>query len=170
MSGVLGGRVAVLTTLLELYNDLADPCQSGNGGTQGSDGLTLMPATYTDSVRELERLLKLMREDRGLSLIQTSQGKVSVRKLHWHVSEWFIRCTTANRWVTEPARTRSGKKTTRRVRAIVTVRNPAVDERLVDAGVRWLAENWGLDSEPMLPTAVVESRKQVAGLALEEAA
>lgn len=160
-------REEVIRDLLGLWRDCCDPMQSGNGGTSG-EGWLRMPGSYTDSFRELERLLKSMRDDRTRSLIVLASGeKVSVRKLGWHVSERFIRSTTKNGWQTIRRRNVKGKMVTERVRAIVTVVHPDVREDLVTAGIRWLATEWSLPHEPFLPKQVVDARSQVAGHVLE---
>lgn len=155
-------RRDVIVHLLERLNELVDPVRAGNG--DGQTGLLLMPATYTPSVRELERLLVVMRLDRSESLLLLGNGrKASVRACWWHLNERYLRATTRTCWRCPKCSTESHvERHTHRdrrgklcaypgKRVLVNVYDPGVDEKLVDAGVGWLAEHWALAVEPMLP-------------------
>lgn len=146
MPEIEGGspRERVLIELLRLYNDLASPMQGPAGIAGDGDSLPLMPSTYTASVRELERLLTVMRAD--------------ARSIHWHVSEYFIRCTTRNATVWEKRKAKGGKTLSVEVRKIVYVRDNAIRLEKVRRGVSWLADHWNAKAigEPMLPSAVLE--------------
>lgn len=132
-------REEIIVALLERYSELVDPMQAGGGG-EGGWGLS-MPATYTDSVRELERLLRVMRE------VRPSQ--------HWHLSERYIRATSVLRDVKVKRKTKHGKTVTVVERRVVPVWNPAVRLHKVELGVAWLASRWALAHEPMLPNALL---------------
>lgn len=159
-------REQVIVELLERYTELADPMQSGNGG-EGGWGLS-MPGTYTASVRELERLLGQMREER--------------RSQWWHVTERYIRAERSKKTLTlkggrwyglEPHEavvgvpggwtlalaTERSKKTRKGDDLQVTIArwNSAVRAHKVTLGVAWIADQWDARriGEPMLPAAVM---------------
>jgi hypothetical protein len=81
-------RVTILKEIARLYPDLIDTLNGPAGirGTGDSDGL--MPTTYTPTVREYERLVKAMRDDRHEPLLD---GKLSVRAAWWHLEHWHHR-------------------------------------------------------------------------------
>lgn len=108
-------------TLLEQHSEITDPMRSGNGGDGG--GLKLMPhspgclmrkvrrdeyqrpiwtpAVCTCHLRdhvELDRLLEMMRVDRG-PLLAIADERVSVRALRWHVIHRYLRVTTSAKTV-----------------------------------------------------------------------
>lgn len=148
-------RQQVIETLLERYHDLVDPMQS-RGVLGDGEHLPLMPATYTASVRELERLLGAMREDRLSSLVALTTGeRASVRSLHWHVSERYIRSLVRTRDVPVTRRAKGKRTVTVLERRVVTTYSPKVRQVLVDAAIAWLADNWALRSEPMLPNELL---------------
>lgn len=53
-------REEIISTLLDRYHELVDPSQPRDGSGDGV-ALPLMPATYTPTVREIERLIGDMR-------------------------------------------------------------------------------------------------------------
>jgi hypothetical protein len=134
----------------------------------GGTGLMLMPATYTPTVRELERLIRQLRETHHAPVVkwtaqnehgQAEQFTASPRALWWHLNGYYIQ--TVRRTVVPPARTAKNKRKqlTRqpvdehgvplrqaRVSRVAGARYP-----IALKAVEWLAENWGLESEPMLP-------------------
>lgn len=130
-------REEVIVALLERYSELVDPMQSGNGGEAGW-GLS-MPRTYTASVRELERLLKVMQVER--------------RSQWWHVSERYLRAQSALKDVQVRRKTKHGKTVTVTERQVVVTWSPAVRLEKVRRGVEWLASSWDERrvGEPMLP-------------------
>lgn len=169
-------REQVIVDLLERYNDLIDPVRAGNG--DGITGLLRMPPTYDDSVRELERLLVRMRDDRHHPLLTTTSGdKVSLRSCWWHLNRRYLECATVmrtltwrrGRWVglnghelvvAQPGgwelalaaeRSRKRRDATQQLRVKVAVWDPQVRADRVQRGVVWLADEWGLVHEPMLP-------------------
>lgn len=160
-------RCRVIRDLLARYAELVDPMQARDGSGNGV-ALGLMPATYSASVRELERLLRLMREH-GHHV--TTVGKlvpdapraqrdirVSARGLWWHLNERYIAATTRTVDVPVTRRAKNGKRLQKVERRVVPAVHPVVaasvdgDETLmVRAGIALLAIGWGLSSEPMLP-------------------
>ena len=96
----------------------------------------MMPPTYTEDVRELERLLRLQR--------------LECRRLWWHVNEHFLRAVWVLREVELRRRGKHGKYHTVFERRVVRVGDGSTPGLVVE-GVAWLAENWGLEHEPMLP-------------------
>lgn len=139
----LSPRETVLVELLERFNELCDPMQSGNG--EGDTGLRLMPATYSASVRELERLLTRMREVR--------------RSQWWHVTERYIRATSVLRDVQVKRKGKNGKTVTLTERHVVAVYDRGVRLEKVRRGVEWLASEWSLPHEPMLPDAILAASR-----------
>src|SRR4051812_41632757 len=153
-------REEVITTLLERLPELVDPMQSGNG--LGDTGLRLMPPTYTASVREIERLLRLMRDDRASPLVRLldkngapTGEKASVRSLWWHLTERYVRCRQSTKDVPVRRKAKHGKTLLVIERRVVTSHNSRVDQAKVRAGVTWLAGRWGLAQEPMLPNELL---------------
>jgi hypothetical protein len=140
-------RTDVIVQLLERLAELTDPVRAGNG--DGRNGMLLMPPTYTPSVKELERLLGRLR--------------VEHHSVWWHVNERYLRSYTVTMWkcpkckglthaATHRHRDRRGKHADYHGTRVLVVRySPRVDEDKVKRGVVWLAENWGLVHEPMLP-------------------
>lgn len=129
-------RELVIVELLERYGELVDPMVSRDGGGDGV-AVPLMPRTYTRDVRELERLLVRMRSERP------SQW--------WHVSERYLRSSRVTRDVRVRRRGKNGKSAWVIERQVVDVFSPSVRLEKVRRGVRWLADEWGLPLEPMLP-------------------
>jgi hypothetical protein len=127
-------RELALVALLERYDDLVEPWVGP--GSSGLVGVPLMPPTYTDSVRELERLLRRLREER--------------RGLWWHVNEHYLAVSWVARTVYVRRRAKGGKHATVAERRLERQGDES-DPRKVAEGVAWLAESWGLEHEPMLP-------------------
>lgn len=147
-------RVEVISELLSRYHELVEPgVREGLAGT--GEALALMPATYTASVREIERLLRSMREDRSEALQLVGDRKVSVRALWWHVHHRYIAATTRTVDVEVLKRGKNGKRHRDIERRAVPCFDRAVNPVLVGAGVAWMAENWRLASEPMIPQALL---------------
>lgn len=136
------------------YHELVDPLNSGEGVRGTGELVPLMPATYTESVREFERLYDLMRNRAK----QESFRGVSVGTLRWHILEYHLKAEKVVR--IEPVRVLKGRKRVQLrdangdlvVRLNVGYRRhpDAREGRAVD-GIEWIAGRWGLRSEPMLP-------------------
>lgn len=167
----LSPRAAVLWTIAANYNDLVDPIASaGIQGDGASFGLQLTPPTYTTTVREFERLMTVMRNDRHSALISIYDDKgnfiekASVRKLHWHLLEYHLKATKT---MTVPKLTIArahGRKLHRlpvdehgaALPKITMRRHPQARIELAAQAVEWQATNWTLDHEPMIPKASYE--------------
>ena len=135
-------RAEVLAQLLERHDELVSPIIGANGEKGDGDSVPLPPGTYTRDVKELERLLRRMRSEE--------------RRLWWHLTERYIRSTTVLRDDRVTRKTKKGTMT-ELVRVVKAVIHPKVDHDLVEAGLEWLAHEWGLGREPMLPTECLVS-------------
>lgn len=161
----LSPRATVLWTIAANYNDLVDPLNSRAGIHGTGEALALTPATYTSTVREFERLMTTMRNDRHRALITLTTGeKVSVRSLHWHLLEYHLKAVKTTR---APKLTIAKGHTRKLVKLQVddhgaplpifrVHRHPQARIELAVAATEWQAENWGLSHEPMLPAAMTE--------------
>lgn len=139
-----GRRHEVIEQLLSRYAELTDPQQSRSGLGDG-DHVPLMPATYTASVRELERLLLVMRQDRTRPLVTLKDGrKASVRSLWWHVSERYLRSTVVLKDTPVKRKAKHGKTLTVLERRAVVQYDPKVSSVHVDRAIEWLASEWTL--------------------------
>lgn len=148
-------RAEVITELLSRYDELVSPLNGPSGVRGDGDSVISTPATYTASVRELERLLRVMREDRTEALQIVGGPKVSVRSLWWHVHHRYIAATTRTVDVEVVRRGKNGKRARVLERRAVASFDRAVNPQLVSAGVAWMAAAWSLPSEPMLPSALL---------------
>lgn len=155
----MSNRTTVIVSILEQFDELANPLWSTSGG--GSGGPAKMPATYNASVREVERLVRVMPS------VRPSQA--------WHLTERYFRCQRSTQtvrflrgrfvglqphcevvgrpggWELVLAEQRQKRtQTPTEMRAIVVTWNPAVRMQKVEAGVQWLADQWALQHEPFL--------------------
>lgn len=144
-------RQEILTQLLERYNELTDPMQTRRPG----DGthVPLMPETYTPSVKELERLLIRLRDER--------------HHLWWHINERYLKVTETNAYrcpkcggITHAShhrhRDRRGKlHDYPGARIIVHHWNHRTNPTKIRTAIEWLATEWNLKSEPMIPTELM---------------
>lgn len=157
-TGAPSHRTKVLEQLLEHYNDLIDPMQMRDQPGDGT-GLILMPATYTATVRELERLIRRMRDDRQHPLIHHDGEKVSLRQLWWHLNAWYI--AVEHKTYTPPLKVAKGKKGKLiklqvddqgvALPQVRVLRSPEARYQLALKAVEWLSASWELTSEPFLP-------------------
>jgi hypothetical protein len=146
----LATRERKIVQILESFDALHDSRQAGNGGDRGMGGLTphepgchvwdwrppLCTCAYR-CVAELERLLAEMRDGEE-------------RRLWWHLNEHFIAVVWAHRVVYVRRKAKHGKHLTVAEPRMERVGDKS-DQKLVAAGVSWLAEHWGLRIEPELP-------------------
>lgn len=136
-------RVAVITEMLRRYAEASETMNKGDRGD--GTAVTGMPRTWNRSYRNLERLLKQMREER--------------KKQWWHLTERYLRCqerkvevrvqkTIKGPVLRLPPHSELGagapeiKGSTATVKLIVWT--PAVRKHVVDLGLLWLAreEHW----------------------------
>lgn len=163
-------REQILWRIAELYNDLTDPL-NGPSDIRGTGELTagLDPKLYTPTVKEYERLVKLMRDDHHHPLIVTPTGKHSIRSLWWHLEHWHHRAqkvirhypvTTKNHGKIITLRNADGSPVTRPT--IAYLRDPKASEQKAQLAITWIAQRWNLPVEPMLPAPVIEGFKVAA--------
>lgn len=144
-------RCEIIRELLERYRELVEPL-AGNGYGSSGQVTPLPPSTYTPSVRELERLMRKMREGSTAKTVVLPNGsRTSIRSLWWNVNERYIRATPIIRDVTVHRRTKHGKRLTVIERQVIPVFHRDVDDAKVAAGVAWIAARWSIPNEPMLP-------------------
>jgi hypothetical protein len=144
---LLASRVRVLRALLASWEDLVDPQQSrGTFGDDTSVGFGLMPASYSPSVREVERLLRCLR--------------VEDRALWWQLHQRFFRSERKRGLRRVRVQGANGKRKLVTVEVLFEVWDSRVDTHeprsrcegcQVCAGLLWLAQEWGCRFEPMLP-------------------
>jgi len=145
-------RADVIAQILDRWCELTE--RAGSSGVKGDDGtVALMPKTYTPSVREVERLMVRLREER--------------HSVWWHVNERFLKAHTRTlfrcpkcKGETHAAqhrhRDKHGKHSNYEgARVLRTTWSPRVDARKVDAGLQWMAGEWSLAHEPMLPSELL---------------
>jgi hypothetical protein len=162
-------RETVLTRIAELYTDLTTP--GAKTGIRGDGDFTpgLDPTVYTPTVREYERLVKLMRDDRHEPLIHHNGERLSVRSLWWHLEHWHHRAQHVTRHY--PVQTKAGGKlvtlrnpdgTPVTRPTIAHLRDPKASEHKAQLAIEWIANHWALQVEPMLPAPVLEGFKVAA--------
>lgn len=151
-------RVQVLREIAEKYVELTDP--AGQSGELGSgDRVPLMPRTYTATVKEFERLLAVMRNQAK----QQAYSGFPLGKLRWHLIEFYVAPMKVRR--NDPVtvvshgkrrQLRNGDGTLRTRPVIVTRRHRDARKDRADLALDWMAANWGLVTEPMLPSELSE--------------
>lgn len=170
----MSNRTTVIVSILEQFDELANPLWASGTSDAGDGRYPKMPGTYNASVREIDRLVREV-----MPLERPSQ--------HWHLVERYFRCerTIRNVWfhgtnakgtyvfaglaphqavvappggwemvLTEQRRERAKKKTLNtaiEVRVGVVTWNPAVRLHKVQLGVEWIGERWSLDHGPRMP-------------------
>lgn len=149
-------RVAILAEIALRYHELVDP--GLREGLRGDgNGCPRMPTTYTPTVKEFERLMRLMRSQ---ARQQASHGE-SVGTLRWHVNAWYVNAqkVVRHRPVHVPShgklkalRDQDGHIVTRPV--VSYRRHPDARQQKADWGIEWIAQHWGLETEPMLPEEI----------------
>ncbi len=142
MTQLVSRREEVIARLLDRYTELVDPLNGPASVRGDGDSVVGMPRTYTPSVRELERLMVRMRQE--------------ARSIWWHTNAYYIAC----QWVTKDRpvkrKGKSGKTVTVMERQAVRVHDSGVRLEKVRRGVSWLASEWSLPVEPMLPVELLE--------------
>lgn len=145
------GRAAVLAEIAARYWELVEP--AGPSGIRGAEGIPFPPPTYTATVKEFERLLRLLRDER--------------HNRWWHVSEYWLRAETRPRWFCSKCRrlthqqehrhtdARGREYTVAGRRTLHVVRHKNADRKKAESGIQWMASRWGLDHEPMLPAEIL---------------
>lgn len=144
-------RQEIITEMLRHYNDAEDP-MNGPSGVRG-DGLSLplMPEAWNQSYRELERVLKVMRDE--------------VPWLWWDIRERFLACQVRmveakvskgrvklpDNCEVAAGAVEVGSKT---VKVRVRQWSPLVRQERVEAGVCWISERFR--GEPFLPDEFAE--------------
>jgi hypothetical protein len=155
-------REHILWRIAELYTDLTDPTggPSDIRGPGESDG-GMNPKLYTPTVKEYERLVKLMRDDRHEPLIRTNGERLSIRSLWWHLEHFHHRAVRVTRHYPVTAKAggkivqlhhQDGSLVTRP--AISHLRDPKANEQKAQLAIEWIAQHWNLQSEPMIPEPV----------------
>lgn len=166
-------REKVLWTIAGLYSELIDPLNGPASLRGDGESLALMPSTYTATVKEYERLVKLMRDDRSEPLVRTPGGdKVSVRSLWWHLEHWHHRAERVIRHVPKQAKTKRGKTLTVMNQdgrpatepKLAYRRDPGASVARAELAIQFIASRWDHRriGEPMLPAAVVEGYQVAA--------
>ena len=134
-------REEVIVSLLERLAEFTEPLNGPTGIAGDGDSVALMPRTYTPSVREVERLMRRMRVER--------------RSQWWHVNARYVLCEHVARDVPVRRKAKNGKTVTLLERQLVAVFDRGVRAEKVRRGVEWLAAEWALPHEPMLPLEAI---------------
>ncbi len=133
-------REQIITELLERHTELSDPMQSRDKNGDG-EPIPLNANTYTPSVKELERLMTLMRTQR--------------KSQWWHVTQRYIACVHATKDVRAKRRGKNGKTAIVIERRLIATYHNGVRLEKVRRGVTWLADNWGKHDNIDTPSPVV---------------
>jgi hypothetical protein len=159
MTAIQDGRVRVLAEIAQRYMELVDPV-FGRDGFGSGEGSPHMPSTYTPTLREFERLMARMRKE-GKQKAYKGHG---LHRLAFHLQGYY---TTAERVIRlEPV-----MRTNRKGRLVAAKnhrgelelrpqiryrRHPDARQDRADLAVEWIAREWRLGTEPMLPREVYE--------------
>lgn len=162
---LIASRVRVLVEIAERYGELTDPLASGSGvrGTGELAGLSRheprcliqksserrCTCAYR-SVAEFGRLVGRLREEE--------------RRLWWHLDGWWLSADSRTVWLCprcgvchQPEHRHQSRRNAGKVvavkckRVLAWRRGVGARESLAKAAVEWMAREWGLESEPMLP-------------------
>jgi len=165
---VLGERVRVLEVIASRYTVLTDTLDGPSGVRGTGDRLNLTAhekgcgvygrhrvcSCAYQCVREFERLMRLLREER--------------HSVWWHVNEYHIRAVTRTVWhcpkckgnsqhQSHTHKGKSGRQIVYQARRISLVtRHKNVNAGKALKGLEWMAERWGLEREPWLPSEIQE--------------
>lgn len=179
-------RAAAIETILERWKDITETQIRGFGGDgeaisknpheRGCLIHKTAPPRCTCSYRtvvEIERLIKQLRDDytifrdtNGLK-VKNDQGKALNGHGVWrHLNMWWI---TAEQTLFAPPNVTKSNKHKRKLerpqvdqhgeplRQVRVFRNAEARHQLALKAVEWIAENWGLTVEPMLPRELVQA-------------
>ena len=114
----------------------------GPSGVRGDGGSIIsMPATYTATVREFERLKAALKQSEPV--------------LHWHLVHWHIRVVRTQKWLPRSVKRRNRKVEWLLEPRIIIHRHKSASQTQAAAAIGWMADRWGLTSEPMLPNELV---------------
>jgi len=152
---VTGRRHQIIVELLRHYNDVEDPCRSPDG-VRGTGGRVIgMLPEWNTTYRELERCLKLMRNEapwlwrdvRERFLANTTR-RITVQ---------VIRSQKGPRPVLPPNTEEIAPIQLDSKTGVYLVRqwSESVDVERVDAGIRWISDQFR--GEPYLPQAIIEA-------------
>lgn len=150
-------RERVLWEIAERYDELVSPL-NGPADLRGSgERHAMMPASYTPTVQEFERLLGVMRNQ---AKQQAFRGH-SIGTLRWHILEYCLKAvrtikqqpvTVVKRGKKKPVPLRHKDGSPVTAPAFHYVRHPQARKEMAELGISWMAQNWGLKTEPMLWT------------------
>jgi hypothetical protein len=149
-------RTTTLEHIAANYHQLVSPLNGPSGIRGDGQSDPAMPPTYTPTVREFERLMRLMRNQAK----QQAHSGESLGTLRWHILAWHVNADRSPHQQPVVVTTNTGKKRQLRRRdgrpeLRVTHRNPPRRHPQARAdkarlGIEWLAQNWGLRTEPEL--------------------
>lgn len=152
---ILASRVPVLAEIARRYHDLVCPLNGPDRIRGDGESVPRMPPTYTATVREFERLMGVMRSQ---ARQQAAHGE-AVGTLRWHILAWYVDAEPVTRhrnvYVARHGKKprlllkANGKPLTRPETGFR--RHPQARKEKADWGLEWMAERWGLGTEPMLP-------------------
>lgn len=139
-------RLEILEEMLRRYNDIEDPTTAGTGIRGTGDRLPRMNPEWNHSYRELERCLKLLRQERPSQYAH-------LRARYIGCATASIECHVRNGKIRLPAhcelaagQTQVGAKT---IRVQVRRWDPWVDNQKVKRALEWISDHFR--GEPYLP-------------------
>jgi hypothetical protein len=156
----LNTRQKVLDELLTHYRTAEETLWSGQGyDATDMAGVRGMPAVWTRSYRELEGLLKKMRNQGQQKAVEG----FSLQTLYWHLAEWYLRSEVFPQW--------PKKYSVQRGRETIEVRPPVrmvlrrhkdVRPARVKLALDWLDAEWTSSvqprvGEPMVPDEIMQA-------------
>lgn len=134
-ASTVAARVRVLAEIAGHYDELVDPLKGPSGERGSGDATPEMPATYTPTVREFERLKLELR--------------AAEPRLHWHLVAYHIRVQRVQKWLPRAVKRRN-KKTEWVLQPTIQVhRHEDADWRTAWLALAWIALRWDLRTEPM---------------------
>jgi hypothetical protein len=164
---LIDSRQRVLREIATKYTDLVDTL-NGNSGVPGDgSSVVCMPGTYTDSVREFERLAKVMRHTSDQ--VGRYHG-FRLKTLRFHLDGWYLEALRGSRSQPVLRANKQGKlvqqidadgKVVMFPQPYVLRRRDAKQDR-AELALRWIAEHWALGHEPFLPRELTEELRVAA--------